>query len=349
MHKFFRIGLSLGFAAMADSSRALVFKFNAPAGMDTQAKNGFIAAGNRWSALFNDPIEVNINIDYQTLGAGVIGSTQSTLLIGSYSTYRGLMTSDKSTVADLTALANLPLGPALNAIVNRSDKNGNSATPYLDFFDGSNNNTAFVSTTAQAKALGATLPTGLPPQDARIIFSNSFTYDFNPGDGIAPGALDFVGMATHEIGHALGFISNVDIRDFYAQFGPVAEDTPGNEMMVMDFFRYSNTAALGVQRDWTVGSKSEYFSIDGGATPIAAFATGTFFGDGRQASHWKDGAGLGIMDPTAATGELLSISSNDILMLDVLGYNPVPEASTIWAGLTFAGLGFWQIRRRQRA
>ena len=59
------------------------------------------------------------------------------------------------------------------------------------------------------------------------------------------------------------------------------------------------------------------------ASPTAIFANGVNFGDGRQASHWEDGIGAGIMDPTAGFGELLSITSNDIRALDVIGYDLV--------------------------
>ena len=37
----------------------------------------------------------------------------------------------------------------------------------------------------------------------------------------------------------------------------------------------------------------------------AAFSNGKNYGDGRQASHWKDSSGIGIMAPTASTGEQL--------------------------------------------
>ena len=38
-------------------------------------------------------------------------------------------------------------------------------------------------------------------------------------------------------------------------------------------------------------------------------ANGVYNGShGRQASHWQDHLGLGILDPTASAGELLAIS-----------------------------------------
>jgi len=44
----------------------------------------------------------------------------------------------------------------------------------------------------------------------------------------------------------------------------------------------------------------------------------------QQASHFLDGSPtLGILDPTVAPGELLVISENDILAIDVIGFDLV--------------------------
>ncbi|MCL4401134.1 MAG: PEP-CTERM sorting domain-containing protein, partial [Acidobacteria bacterium] len=113
-----------------------------------------------------------------------------------------------------------------------------------------------------------------------------------------------------------------------------------------DLFRFS---ALSVAQgagviDWTADSRDKYFSVDGGLTSIAAFSTGIHYGDGRQASPWKDNMGLGIMDPTAAPGELLSISSNDTRMFDVIGWNrATPEPATFL--LCGIGVAFLLLRR----
>ena len=82
------------------------------------------------------------------------------------------------------------------------------------------------------------------------------------------------------------------------------------------------------------------------------FSTGTTFGDGRQASHWKDNLGIGIMDPTAGTGELLAISAADIQAFDVIGWTKaqaaaVPEPGT-WAMMMVGfGLVGGALRRRR--
>jgi len=68
-----------------------------------------------------------------------------------------------------------------------------------------------------ARALGFLDPTAQPGNlAAEIGFNSAFSYDFDPndgsdgpgGDGIDAGKTDFEAVATHEIGHALGFISN---------------------------------------------------------------------------------------------------------------------------------------------
>ena len=206
---------------------------------------------------------------------------------------------------------------------------------------------------ANARALGF-IGNGDTGQDASITFSNSFTWDFDPTNGITAGAFDFVGVATHEIGHALGFDSGVDIVDIVSgPNGPARNDDlndaapgigsldPYRVFSVLDLYRYS---APGV-RNLAYGG-APYMSIDGGVTPLSAapialFSTGSFNGDGRQASHWKDNLGIGIMDPTFASGELGVLTPLDIRAFDVIGWDPVPEPGTLsllGAGLLLAGL-----------
>ena len=91
----------------------------------------------------------------------------------------------------------------------------------------------------------------------------------------------------------------------------------------IDLFRYSDLSNdLGVI-DFTTGEEEKYFSLDGGNTKIAQFSTGEFLGDGRQISHWKDNLGLGIMDPTFDAEDPRKISSNDLQLLDAIGWDTV--------------------------
>ena len=59
---------------------------------------------------------------------------------------------------------------------------------------------------------------------------------------------------------------------------------------------------------------------------MATYSTGTIFGDGYQASHWKDDLGIGIMDPTAAPpGEIMIVTDLDIMAWDVIGWDTEVE------------------------
>ena len=133
----------------------------------------------------------------------------------------------------------------------------------------------------------------------------------------------------------MGFRSTADRYD---TAGGSLADT-GASPTAWDLFRYSsNPTGTGILRDITADTRQKYFSLDGGVTPYndgtaATFSTGTTFGDGSQASHWKDNLGIGIMDPTAANGEFLTITSRDWTALDVIGWNlnlaAIPEPSTL--------------------
>lgn len=299
--------------------QALTFNFIADSGMDVQAYNAFVRAGNRWSNAFSDPVTINIRIGYSALASGVLAQASSTQTIVPYTNFVNALSNDRTSTQDTNAANNL--SSELKFLTNRTSDNPNgsgSATPYLDD-DGSFNNQYLRVTSANAKALGLISETATAV-DATITFSNSFSYDFKPWDGINAGTFDFTGLATHEIGHALGFVSGVDILDYYAGHGgPYGED---NFLLdPLDLFRYStDSAALGVA-DFTADTRDKYLSLNDGRTMLNSLATGVYYGDGRQDSHWKDNLGIGVMDPTATAGEKLAIKWADLRALDVIGWD----------------------------
>lgn len=342
-------------AAGSPARGALTFNFTPAPGMSAQAIAGFQEAADLWSAVFVDDVTINIDIDFTTLGPGILGSTGSTQGTVSYSSFKTALGADATSGDDTSAVGSLQAGSSFGMRLNYTSNNPNgsgSATAYFDN-DGDANNNTIRMTTANAKALGL-LAANDPGDDASITFSDDFAWDFDRSNGISGGAFDFVGVAAHEIGHALGFISGVDILDTNSS-GSFFPDNVFTFVSPLDMFRFSSSSILlgaGVI-DWTAGTGAKYFSVDGGATNLGGYSTGTVHGDGRQASHWKDSLGLGIMDPTSAPGELLSITELDLRGFDAIGWDrlmvtAVPAPKALTAGAMLLGVGMLFARRFDR-
>jgi hypothetical protein len=320
-----RIALSVAVAlcVAATTARAKVaFNFIPEPDTPQFAIDGFMMAGSLWSAVLANDITVNIQIGFASLGPNIIAEAGSEFGEWSYAEVTTALQAQRTSPDDYSAHASLQAGSSFNRLINHTSNNPNgpnSAVPYVDSMD------RVGITTANAKALG--LRGAGTELDATIRFSSDFSFDFNHGPTIAPGQLDFVGAAAHEIGHVLGFVSGVDdIDTLNGQF-------PGDNFSsnLIDLFRYSeeSRAAGEGYTDYTADNRLKYFSVDGGSSLVGAFSNGLVFGDGRQASHWKDFQGIGIMDPTANFGERLEISYTDLRAFDVIGFTLVPEPGTV--------------------
>ena len=340
---------------------ALTFTLNdtGGAGMGTQARAGFEAAAYYWSSVLNNNANVTLNIGFSSLGGNILGQTGSSSAVAlTQDIYTALAVNragalDVQAVSSLKALTTVTTGgnaglKQLAMTVNRTASQ--NTIPIVGFqalsdrntrldADGSGNNVALAVNTANMKALGLTLDANGDPfdtPDGDITFNSDFGFDFDPTDGITTGFSDFIGVAIHEIGHALGFVSGVDIYDYYTyDIAAVGNNNINKQSYldqfaigsVLDLFRYS--AAGNV--DWSTSPTSKYFSINGGVSRFngnANFAEGVYNGDGDQASHWKAPTAapfcsglIGIMNPYLCDSTGAIITGDDLAAFDAMGWN----------------------------
>ncbi len=309
----------------------------------SQAELGFNIAAAYWGSILTNDVTINLEVRFASLGAGIIGSTGSTR--GDYSVANwqaGVAATKSSSYID----QNLVM-PTLTAGGASFITNGTTGlvddTSKLTYIDGTSTSSQMLYLNSSvAKAIGVDVPSSLV--DGRVTFSTNFAFDFNPYDGITAGRMDFIGVAIHEIGHALGFVSGVDFLDVYGLGNSPNAGVLGYSLndtsiySALDMFRYSSDP-FGIapgdapSLDLSVGG-TKYFSIDGGATALFdnTMSTGRYNGDGRQASHWKDTPncqiGNGLLDPTFCYGQMGFITALDLAAYDAMGWNLSVDAMT---------------------
>ena len=330
----------------------------------------FQKAANFWNRTLNNDVTINIEIGFAQLGPRIIAQAGSSTAISDVGTIYNRLRANSATALDAVATANLfPLNSdgtlkfitnASLAAANNGGIIGGGADPNRTILDdnSTNNNFFFEVSNANLRTLGIDFSDGdilrqcsttFIAADSCITFSSELNFDFDPTDGIDIGTTDFTGAAIHEIGHALGFISGVDLNDFVAGNPDLFGDVPLDDvalLSVYDLFRYGSNfdPVTGQRLLQLAANRPAFFSINGqtafnSENPDVAEATnlstGEAVGDGFQASHFKDNISrlddtglcriserqIGILDPTAARCEVLTVTANDLAVLDAIGYN----------------------------
>lgn len=365
MRQVFRVaGLTVGLALAVSGTASASPTFNLTfiSGTGASAQTAFQSAASYWASRFTDNVSIDLTVGTGSLGSGILAQAGSVRTSYTYSSYRGAATAggNQTSATDSAVAAILPSSASpLDIYINYTSDNPNgtgSPTPYVD--SAGANNTTIRMTNANAKALGLTPTLGTVTGctgncDAFIQFSTGFTYDYDRSNGISFGTYDFLGLAIHEIGHALGFVSGVDVLDGFSSTSFFTANA-FTYVAPLDMFRCSTASSTaGADLDFTADNRTKSFSLDNCATTLGTFSNGINHGDGQQASHWKDGLGLGVMDPTAATGELLTVTTLDLTAFDAIGWElastvtAAPEPGVLLLGGTWV-LGLAAARRNRR-
>lgn len=238
-------------------------------------------------ALITNPITVNIGVSYgEYLGTplpgigshGGRGTAQWDYV--TYAQLKGYLQASASSTADATSIANLPA----------TDPTGGGL---------------FLISAAQEKAWGL-LPANGTELDGQVGISSTAPFNYDVEDRSTGTGYDFVGLAEHELTHALGRLAGLGEP-------PSSPDTGPDAFSAFDLFRYAAPGKLDV-----TAAAPDYFSIDDGRTlgDVFSMTASPDLGDWEAAF-----AGPDSFDDDKVYGVENPITPTDVTVMDVLGFN----------------------------
>jgi hypothetical protein len=157
---------------------------------------------------------------------------------------------------------------------------------------------SYYLTLAEATALG--LATGTTTVDGSVGFSSTLPFSYSTNSAPS-GEYYLYGVVAHELSEVMGRISLLSFSSAYS---------------AMDLFRYTANGVLA-----TAASQNAYFSDNGGATSLNSFNSNASGDLGDLSAS----AGNNAYDAFGNSGVVNTVTSNDLTMMNVLGYNLASE------------------------
>jgi hypothetical protein len=304
--------VSLGVTAAANTivslpAQALTFNFVAAEGTSTELVNSFNLAGNRWSSVIKDDVTVNISIGQQKIQDGSLGYANPTAGKVNLSNFLSQWGQDATSSNDAIAVSNRK--SSISRLINHTaDSNG---AAHIDNSVGD-----IWLTSANAKALGI-LGGDRATIDSEIIINSDLAWDYDGDSQVDGDKYDLVTTITHELGHALGIVSSVDILDYSNSKNFNLKPSWGAQRDIARWFRLSPT--WGAQRDYarwfrlspTWGAQRDiarWFRLEtegetaaNTGTPVITDADLNFVSSFDLFRYSATSAGLGAIDTTLST------------------------------------------------
>jgi hypothetical protein len=173
---------------------------------------------------------------------------------------------------------------------------------------------------AEAKVLGLLgVPKNDSVNDGDIGFASNLTYTFDATNRAVSGKYDFIGVALHELTEVMGHIYSLNVG--------------GGGFVPFDLFRFTNSNA----HSYNTAATNAYFSVNNGTNVLKYFYTNINLGDIQD---WQSSTPPDACDAFVSTGKQLFFSTNDTIVLDVLGYNLAPVSAPRLTGNKLSGASF---------